>query len=76
MDEPIADVYALDYDTKVKLLERTIAEMVSIKGDLAQKSREFFTIKAEFDTIKAQFDYLRELKSGLQSAIRAEGALG
>ncbi len=24
--------------------------MVAIKGDLAQKSREYFTIKAEFDT--------------------------
>ena len=75
MVELIADVYSLDYDTKVKMLEQTIAEMVAIKGELAQKSREFFTVKAEFDTIKAQFDYLRELKSGLQSAIRAEGAL-
>jgi len=76
MTDLIADVYALDYDTKVKLLEQTIAEMVAIKGNLAQKSREYFVVKAEFDTIKAQFDYLKELKSGLQSAIRAEGALG
>jgi|GEM_PF-4115009 len=75
MADPIRDVYALDFATKVRLLEQTIAEMVAIKGDLAQKSREYFTIKAEFDTIKAQFDYLKELKSGLQSAIRAESAL-
>ena len=71
----IPDVYSLEYDQKVKLLEQTIAEMVSIKGKLASKSRQFFTIKAEFDTIKVQFDYLKELKSGLQSAIRAEGML-
>lgn len=75
MDESIKDVYSLDYDTKVKLLEQTIAEMIAIKGELAHKSKQYFTIKAEFDTIKAQFDYLRELKSGLQSAIRAESAL-
>ena len=76
MDESIKDVYSLDYDTKVKLLEQTIAEMVSIKGDLASKSREYFAIKARYDTIKVQYEYLKELKSGLQSAIRAESALG
>ena len=76
MAELIPDVYSLEYDQKVKLLEQTIAEMVSIKGELAQKSRDYFAIKAQFDTIKVQYDYLKELKSGLQSAIRAESALG
>ena len=76
MAELIPDVYALEYDQKVKLLERTIAEMVSIKGELASKSREYFTIKAQYDTIRVQFEYLKELKTGLQSAIRAESALG
>jgi len=75
MPELIPDVYALEYDQKVKLLERTIAQIVSIKGELMQKSSEYFTVKCEYDTIKAQFDYLKELKSGLQSAIRAESAL-
>ena len=75
MPELIPDVYSLEYDQKVKLLEQTIAEMVAIKGELASKSREYFTIKAQFDTIKVQYDYLKELKSGLQSAIRAESAL-
>ena len=76
MNDPIKDIYALEYSEKVRLLELTVAEMVSIKGELAQKSSEYFTIKAEFDTIKMQFEYLKELKSGLQSAIRAESALG
>ena len=76
MDEKVSDFYALEYSEKVRLLEVTIAEMVSIKGELAAKSREYFAIKAQFDTIKVQYDYLKELKSGLQSAIRAESALG
>lgn len=71
----IPDVYSLTYDQKTKLLEETIAEIVKIKGELMQKSNEYYAKKAEFDTIKFQFEYLKELKSGLQSAIRAENAL-
>ena len=76
MSELIPDVYALEYSEKVRLLEVTIAQIVQIKGDLMQKSSEYFTIKCEYDTIKVQYEYLKELKSGLQSAIRAESALG
>jgi len=73
--EQIKDVYALDYAEKVRLLEQVIAETVSIKGELAQKSAKYYQIKAEFDIIKVKYDYLKELKSGLQSAIKAESAL-
>ena len=75
MDQNPKDVYALEYAEKVRLLEVTIAEMVSIKGNLARLSREYYTIKADYDTIKAQYEYLKELKSGLQSAIKAESIL-
>jgi hypothetical protein len=70
------NIYSLDYDTKVKLLEQTVAEMVKMKEELANKSKTYFQAKAEYDTMNKQYDYLKELKSGLQSAIKAEQALG
>ena len=73
---PTDNIYSLDYDTKVKLLEQVIDEMVKMKGDLAEKAEAYFKIKAEFDTINKKYDYLKELKSGLQTAIKAEQALG
>jgi hypothetical protein len=68
------NIYSLDYDTKVKLLEQTVAEMVNMKESLAEKSQTYFQAKAEYDTLNKQYDYLKELKSGLQSAIKAEQA--
>ena len=70
------NIYSLDYDTKVKLLEQTVAEMVKMKEELANKSKTYFQAKAEYDIMNKQYDYLKELKSGLQSAIKAEQALG
>jgi len=45
-----------------------------MKNDIADKSAVFFQVKAEYDTMKQKFDYLKELKSGLQTAIKAEQA--
>ena len=70
--KPTDNIYSLDYDTKVKLLEQVVNEMVQMKQDIADKSAVFFQVKAEYDTMKQKFDYLKELKSGLQTAIKAE----
>jgi len=43
-----------------------------MKNDIADKSAVYFQVKAEYDTMKQKFDYLKELKSGLQTAIKAE----
>jgi len=74
--KPTDNIYSLDYDTKVKLLEQVVDEMVKMKQEMADKAAQFFTVKAEYDTMKQKFDYLKELKSGLQTAIKAEQALG
>ena len=69
---PQSNIYSLDYDTKVKLLEQVVDEMVRMKQELADKAEAFFRVKAEYDTKKQKFEYLKELKSGLQTAIKAE----
>ena len=74
--QPEENIYSLDYDTKVKLLERVVDEMLKMKQELTTKAGQYFAVKAEYDTMKQQFDYLKELKSGLQTAIKAEQALG
>ncbi len=71
---PTDNIYSLDYDTKVELLEQVVDEMVKMKGELADKSEHYFKVKAEYDTINKKYDYLKELKSGLQTAIKAEQA--
>ena len=70
--KPTDNIYSLDFDTKVKLLERVVDEMIKMKQELAEKAADFFQVKAEYDTMKQKFDYLKELKSGLQTAIKAE----
>ena len=72
--KPTDNIYAYTYDEKVKLLEQVVNEMVQMKNDIADKSAVFFQVKAEYDTMKQKFDYLKELKSGLQMAIKAEQA--
>ena len=72
--KPTDNIYAYTYDEKVKLLEQVVNEMVQMKQDIADKSAIFFQVKAEYDTINKKFDYLKELKSGLQTAIKAEQA--
>jgi len=60
------DLLALDYDGKVKLLERVAQEMLSLR-------LEFATVSGRHAELRANIQVLREIKSAMQSAIRAEG---
>jgi len=60
------DLLALDYDAKVKLLERVVQELLAIR-------MEFANVSGRYAEIRANITVLREVKSALQSAIRAEG---
>jgi len=60
------DFLALDYDGKIKLLERVAAEILS-------KKVEFAKISGRYAELRAELQVLKEVKSALQSALRAEG---
>jgi len=60
------DLLALDYDGKIKLLERVAQEMLSLR-------LEFATVSGRHAELRANIQVLREIKSAMQSAIRAEG---
>jgi len=60
------DLVALDYDAKVKLLERVTQELLSLR-------LEFASISGQYAELRANLQVLKEVKSALQSAIRAEG---
>jgi len=60
------DLLALDYDGKIKLLERVAQEIIS-------KRVEFAKISGRYAELRAELTVLKEVKSALQSAIRAEG---
>ena len=60
------DLLALDYDAKVKLLEMVMKELLDLR-------LEFATISGRHAELRANLQVLREVKSALQSAIRAEG---
>ena len=60
------DLIALDYDAKVKLLEKVTQEMLALR-------LEFATVSGRHAELRANLQVLREVKSALQSAIRAEG---
>lgn len=59
------DLLALDYDGKVKLLERITKELLDIRLEFAQASGRHAELRANVTVLK-------EIKSALQSAIRAE----
>ena len=59
------DLLALDYDGKVKLLERVTKELLDIRLEFAQ-------ISGRYAELRANITVLKEVKSALQSAIRAE----
>jgi len=72
MSEPIridnaADLLALDYDGKIKLLQQVAGEILSLK-------MEFATVSGRHAELRAQLMVLKEVKSALQSAIRAEAS--
>ena len=60
------DLLALDYDGKVKLLEQVVCEFLDLRLEFAQMS-------GRHAELRANVAVLREVKSALQSAIRAEG---
>lgn len=59
------DLLQLDYDGKVKLLERVVKELLDVRLRFAQLSGEYAEMRANIQVLK-------EVKSALQSAIRAE----
>jgi len=59
------DLLALDYDAKVKMLERITQELLNIRLEFAQ-------ISGKYSELRANIQVLKEVKSALQSAIKAE----
>jgi hypothetical protein len=59
------DIVALDYDGKVKTLQAIAAEILRLKV-------EFARISGRYAELRAELQVLKEVKSALQSAIRAE----
>ena len=60
------DLLALDYDAKVKMLERIVKELLGLR-------LEFASVSGRYAELRANITVLKEVKSALQSAIRAEG---
>ena len=67
MTESLSDVdlLALDYDAKVRMLERVVNELLAIRLEFAQ-------VSGRYAELRANITVLKEVKSALQSAIRAE----
>jgi len=60
-----SDLLALDYDGKIKLLQQVAGEILSLK-------MEFAKVSGRHAELRAQLMVLKEVKSAMQSAIRAE----
>jgi len=60
------DLVALDYDAKVKMLERIVGELLGLR-------LEFASVSGRYAELRANITVLKEVKSALQGAIRAEG---
>lgn len=60
------DLLALDYAGKVELLERVTQEMLDLR-------LEFARVSGKAAELRANMEVLKQVKSALQSAIRAEG---
>lgn len=61
------DLVALDYAAKVALLDRVTQELLNVR-------LEFASVSGRNAELKANVEVLKQVKSALQSAIRAEGA--
>ena len=61
------DLIALDYDGKVKILQAVASEILSLRV-------EFAKISGRYAELRAELQVLKEVKSALQSVIRAEGS--
>lgn len=62
------DVLALDFDGKAKLLDQ-------ITGELLRLRLEYATAAAKHAELRANIQVLQEIKSALQTALRAEGGI-
>lgn len=60
------DLLALDYDGKIKMLETIVQELLD-------RRIEFARVSGQYAELRATIQVLKEVKSALQSAIRAEG---
>ena len=60
------DLLALDYDGKVKLLESVTQELLNLR-------LEFASVSGRAAELRANVEVLKQVKSALQSAIKAEG---
>lgn len=60
-----ADLLALDYAGKVDLLDRVTQELLS-------KRLEYARISGRHAELRAEIEVLKQVKSALQSSIRAE----
>lgn len=59
------DILTLDYVGKVELLERVVQELLD-------KRLEFARVSGRHAELRANIEVLKQVKSALQSAIRAE----
>ena len=62
------DILSLDYDQKIKLLEQVAQEILNCR-------LEFARISGRHAELRANIQVLLQVKSALQSAIKAEGQL-
>lgn len=59
------DILTLDYNGKVNLLERVCQEILGYQS-------EFAKVSGRYSELKANIEVMKQVKSILQSAIRAE----
>lgn len=59
------DLISLDYGAKVALLERIAQMMIDLRLEVAQ-------VSGRYAELRANLEVLKQVKSALQSAIRAE----
>lgn len=62
------DLLALDYDGKVRMLQQIAREILDLRMELAQ-------VSGRYAELRANLQVLKEVKSALQSALRAESQL-
>ena len=58
-------IVGLSYDEKIKMLEKICGELLDLKVEYAE-------IAGKNATIKANLEVLKQVKSALQSSLRAE----
>jgi uncharacterized protein involved in exopolysaccharide biosynthesis len=66
LDLDKTDLLSLDYDGKVKTLQAVAQQLLDVRLEFAQ-------VSGRYAELRATIQVLKEVKSALQSAIRAEG---